>query len=249
MNGFRPARGLTVFTLVAVTAFFGLGIWQVQRHQWRMADLEEKTARIDQPPITLAEAVRDVDASAFRKAEVRGRFELADTILVGPIEHGNGLGARVFTPLHLDGDPDDAPRVLVARGWIPQAETEKFMPPAPGTPESVGEVVELRGLVLPLAMRDAVPGTRTDRRTHFPRFNPDRPALVAKLNAQFPYPLVGVMLQASEAEPGGVPIAEDARPASPVDHRGYAITWFAVGALSLASWIEYGRRRARENSA
>jgi len=39
---------------------------------------------------------------------------------------------------------------------------------------------------------------------------------------------------------------EPAKPASPVDHRGYALTWFAVAMLSFFAWIEYGRRRARE---
>jgi cytochrome oxidase assembly protein ShyY1 len=249
MQGFRPARGLTIYTMVAVTAFFSLGIWQVRRHQWRTADLAAKSARSELAPIALSDAVRDVDASAFRKIELRGRFELADTILVGPVERGTQLGARIFTPLHLEGDSDDAPRVVVARGWVPQADTENFLPREAGTPGSVSDVVDVRGLALPLALRDATAGSRENRRTHFPHFNPDRPALVAKLNAQVPYAFVAVMLQSSESEAGGVPIAEDARPASPVDHRGYAITWFAVGALSLASWIEYGRRRARELSA
>jgi cytochrome oxidase assembly protein ShyY1 len=31
-----------------------------------------------------------------------------------------------------------------------------------------------------------------------------------------------------------------------VDHLGYALTWFSVGALSLLAWVEFGRRRARE---
>ena len=57
------------------------------------------------------------------------------------------------------------------------------------------------------------------------------------------------MLQSIEAEPGGLPIGEPSRPASPVDHRGYALTWFAVAALSFFAWIEYGRRRARELAA
>jgi cytochrome oxidase assembly protein ShyY1 len=132
--------------------------------------------------------------------------------------------------------------VLVDRGWIPQAETQAFMPPESGE----SEPVVVRGLALPLALRDAVPGSRERRRTYFPRFSPDRPGLVAKLNAQLPYALASVMVQSAEPESGGLPIGEAARPVSPVDHRGYALTWFSVGLLSLAAWVEYGRRRARE---
>jgi cytochrome oxidase assembly protein ShyY1 len=119
------------------------------------------------PAVALADAVRDPDGNSFRRAELRGRFELADTVLVGPVERGMELGARVLTPLQLEGEPDGAPRVLVDRG----------------------------------------------------------------------------------CEASGFPLAEPARPVSPVDHRGYAITWFAVAALSLGAWIEYGRRRAREAEA
>ena len=242
MRGFRPDRGPTILTLVAVLAFCSLGVWQVHRYRWRTADLAEKSARIDLPPVTLADAVRDPDGNAFRRAEVHGRFELADTILVGPIERGHELGARVFTPLRIADGPDDAPRVLVDRGWIPQSETADFLPPDSGE----SDVVVVHGLALPLALRDATPGSRERRRTYFPRFSPDRPSLVAKLNAQVPYSLAAVMMQSVEPESGGLPIGEAARPVSPVDHRGYALTWFTVGALSLGAWIEYGRRRARE---
>ena len=64
---------------------------------------------------------------------------------------------------------------------------------------------------------------------------------------QLPYPLLPVMLQSIVPEAGGLPIGEPAQarePRRPL--RAYALTWFAVGALSLFAWIEYGRRRARE---
>jgi surfeit locus 1 family protein len=242
VSGFRPARGPTLLSLGAVLAFCALGVWQVHRHRWRTADLAEKSARIEMAVVALADAERDPDAYSFRRAELRGRFELADTIVVGPVERGLELGARVLTPLRAEGSAADAPRVLVDRGWIPQAETPRFLPPESGE----SDVVEVRGLALPLALRDAVPGSRGERRTYFPRFSPDRPSLVAKLASQLPYALAAVMVQSSESEPGGLPIGEAARPVSPVDHLGYAFTWFAVAALSLGAWIEYGRRCARE---
>ena len=173
--------------MVCVLAFCSLGTWQVRRHLWRTADLAEKSARIELAAVELTQAEVDPDGYAFRRAEVRGRFELADTILVGPVERGHALGARVFTPLRREGSATDAARVLVDRGWIPQSETPRFLPP----PSGESDVVTVRGLVLPLALREAMPGSRDPRRTYFPRFSPDRPGLVAKLNAQLPYALVG----------------------------------------------------------
>lgn len=243
MASFRPGRGPTVLTFAAVLAFASLGAWQVSRYFWRERDLAEKRARIELPVEALADALAEPSAHSFRRASVRGRFELADTVIIGPVERGSALGARVLTPLLREGDPEDAPRVLVDRGWIPQEATAEFLP----AQTERGEPLELVGLALELATRDAVHGSRASRHTHFPRFNPDRPGLVASLAAQLPYDLLPVMLQASAPEqPRGLPIGEPAHPVSPVDHRAYAIQWFAIAALSLLAWVEYGRRLARE---
>ncbi|HTO09470.1 MAG TPA: SURF1 family protein [Myxococcota bacterium] len=247
MSSFQPGRGPTVLTLCAVAAFCALGFWQISRLHWRERDLAEKAARTLLEPVPLAEASRDPRASAFRRVIARGRFELADSMIV-PAERGQELGGRVLTPLREEGAADDTPRVLVDRGWIPEASFQQFLPPDPGSPQALGEPVEVHGLALELATRDAQPGPRTDRKTYQARFNPDRPGVIAKIAAQIPYPLAPVMVQSAEPEPGGLPIGEAAKPASPVDHRAYAITWFAVAALCLAAYVEYGFRRAREQA-
>jgi cytochrome oxidase assembly protein ShyY1 len=55
-----------------------------------------------------------------------------------------------------------------------------------------------------------------------------------------------VQLEGDPATPR--PVAGFERPRSPVDHRGYALIWFASAAACFASWVEFGRRRARESS-
>jgi surfeit locus 1 family protein len=248
MSRFQPGRGPTVLTLCAVAVFCALGVWQISRLHWRTRDLAEKSARTQLAPIPLREASQDPRANAFRRVITRGRFELADTMIV-PAERGQDLGGRVLTPLREEGADDDAPRVLVDRGWIPQDAFPKFLPPDPGTPQSLGEPVEVHGLALELATRDAKPGPRTDRKTYQARFNPDRPGVIKTVAAQIPYPLAPIMVQSAEPEPGGLPIGEAAKPVSPVDHRAYAITWFSVAGLSLLAWIEFGVRRGREEAA
>ena len=246
---FRPGRDITLLTLFAVAVFLGLGYWQLDKH-WRVsAALAEQSARSSRPPVSLAEAESDMATAPFRRVSVRGRFELPDTVLAGPAEHGNRLGANVFTPLRIEGSAEDAPRVLVARGWVPQEEMERFLPPESGE----SDTVEVKGIALILAVprpeEMKAPGSRAARRTHFPRFHPDRPGIVTKIAAQVPYRLEPLLLQSTEVEPGGLPIGETPRPASYIDHRGYAIQWSAIAALSLCAWFEYGRRRARELAA
>lgn len=246
MNGFRPGVALTLISLAAVAFFCALGLWQVNRYQWRTADLAQKSARIELPPVPLAEAARAPEDLAFRRVDARGRFELGDTVLVGGVEHGNEIGYRVLTPLRIDGSADDAPRLLVDRGFIPLDQAKRFLPP---DDPAQSDPVEVHGLVLVLAVPETQHGSRERRETYFAVWNPDRPKRVQAVVEQLPYPLLPVMLQSIEPEPGGLPIGEPARPVSPVDHRGYALTWFTVAALSLGAWIEYGRRRARELAA
>lgn len=256
MAGFRPGLGPTLLTLFVAACFAALGTWQVQRHLWREGDLAAKRARLEQPPVSLADALRDPGGHAFRHSAVRGRLELADTVVVSPVARGHELGARIVTPLRLEGKPPEAPRLLVARGWVPAEAVSGFLPPEPpasgpadGPEAPLGDPLEARGILLELAVGEGAPGSRAARQTHRSRFNPDRPGLVAKIQAQLPYPLLPVLLQATENEAGGLPIGEPVRPVSPVDHRTYAFTWFAASALALVTWFEYGRRRARELGA
>jgi cytochrome oxidase assembly protein ShyY1 len=253
--GFRPGLGPTLLTFFVAACFAALGTWQVQRHLWREGDLATKRARLEQPTVSLADALRDPAGHAFRRSRVRGRFELADTVVVSPVARGHELGARIVTPLRLEGEPEQAPRLLVARGWVPAEAVSRFLPPDPaapagaleaGTQAALGDAAQLEGVVLELAVGEGVPGSRAARQTHRSRFNPDRPGLVAKIQAQLPYPLLPVLLQATQSEAGGLPIGEPVQPVSPVDHRTYAFTWFAASALALVTWFEYGRRRARE---
>ena len=183
VSGFRPARGPTLLTLVAVLAFCALGVWQVRRYQWRTADLAEKSARIELAPVSIADAERDPDAFAFRRAELRGRFELADTILVGPVERGHELGARVFTPLRTRG---------LARRRAARAGRSRLDPAGRDAEASCrpsrARATSSSCTAWRSRSRCATPSPAhaSGAARYFPRFSPDRPGLVAKLNAQLP---------------------------------------------------------------
>jgi surfeit locus 1 family protein len=233
-------------TLAAVVLFTSLGVWQVRRHFWREGDVAEKRARMTAPPVAIDDALADPDAFAWRRVAVRGRFELADTVLFGPVPRRQEVGARVLTPLRLTGSADGAPRVLVDRGWIPQEAFDRFLPGEPGT---LGPEIEIDALALELAVGAQAPGSRDARKTHVKHFEPGRARPVEKLQAQIPYPLAPVFLQATASESGGLPVAETAEPTSPVSHLTYAGIWLAVAALCAATWWENGRRRARESHA
>lgn len=234
---FRPGRAQTLLTALAVAVFCALGTWQVRRLHWRRAWLVERNARIDLPPLPIAQVLARPQDFPDRRAIARGRFDTTQTVLVERAPRGAELGDRVLTPLRLADADGEAPALLVDRGWIPVSEGERFLhEPAPSAD------VEVTGLVLPLGLGDARPGSVQPRRTEWIHFDPARSG--PGLQAQLPYPLAPLMLQRQE-DGGGWPAGGVTRPTSPVDHRAYAITWFALAALALAAWLEHGLSQGR----
>lgn len=232
--------------LLAVALFAALGSWQVSRRQWRNADLAAKNASIDRPPVTLAEVLADPAAHAWRRATAAGRYDRARSIVVGPDVLEDRRGARVFTPLVLDGAASEAPRLLVDRGWIPASEIARFEASDP--PSDDEPMRTITGLVFPLAVAEAPVGPKdlpagVTIQT-FAHFDPKKPLQAAALQSALPYPLLPVLLQ-SEGDGSASPKASLSRPESPVNHTGYALFWFGLAAGAVVTWISLGRERAR----
>jgi len=232
--------------LVAVALFAALGTWQVSRRQWRNADLAAKNASIDLPPVPLAAALADPGAHSWRRATASGRYDRARSIVVGPDVLGDRRGARVFTPVALEGAAPDAPRLLVDRGWIPSSEIARFGERDPARDDE--PVRALTGLVFPLAVEGAPVGPPDlplgVAIQTFAQFDPRKPLQVAALQAALPYPLLPVLLQ-SEGDGSELPVAHLSRPTSPVNHLGYALFWFGLALGAVATWIALARERGR----
>jgi len=236
--------------LVTVALFAALGSWQVSRRQWRNADLAAKNASIDLPPVPLADVLADPAGHAWRRATASGRYDRARSIVVGPDVQGDRRGARVFTPLALDGSAPDAPRLLVDRGWIPANEIANFR--HEDLPREDEPARSITGLVFRLAVQGAAhgpadlpPGITIQTFAHF---DPKQPIQAAALLSALPYPLLPVLLQ-SEGDGSAAPAATLSRPVSPVNHLGYALFWFGLAAGAVATWLGLGRERARTLAA
>ncbi len=242
MARFRPGLAPTAGVIVAVAALAALGVWQVQRLKWRNADIAAKNALIDREPVPWVDVLADPSAYAWRRTTVQGAFDGSQSIVVYPVAFELADGGRILTPLRVDG-PTDARAVLVDRGFVPTDRLEAVR--SADRPE--GHVM-VTGVVKPLALSGAEPGSAASHRDHWIRFDPSKPAQLAPLEAQLPYRLAPVLIQA-EDDGSDAPLhgAVD-RPVSPVDHKSYAITWFLAAAAVLATWLEYGFREGRREA-
>lgn len=237
---FRPGLAPTLFALGSVAALCALGTWQVRRLHWKQALLAEWNARIDLPPATLEEVLADPDRFQYRRVLARGAYETEHSILVEPVPRGMFQGAHVLTPLRVGAPQAGGAVILVDRGWIPTGELERFLAEDP----SRGPV-DVTGLVFALAAPSTAPASAASRRVHWLHFDPTRAAQVSELQAQLPHPLARVLVQREDAGDEALPLGGFERPRSRVDHRSYAITWYAMAAVAVGTWIGWGIQQGR----
>lgn len=114
-------RDLILLSVLAAGAFAilaGLGIWQLQRLEWKRDLISRLEERMSAEPVTLAEvderqnAGRDIE---YLRVRVKGEYLHSKERHLYTVQGGTA-GWRVFTPLELPSGRI----VMVDRGFIPQ---------------------------------------------------------------------------------------------------------------------------------
>lgn len=102
-----------VLLLAGFAVFVGLGLWQLQRLEWKEGILAQIEAQIAADPGPLP-AVPDPEADTYRPVIVSGQFENAE-LLVLVSSRDWGPGFRVIAPF-VTGD---GRRIMIDRGFVP----------------------------------------------------------------------------------------------------------------------------------
>jgi surfeit locus 1 family protein len=231
---FRPTLWPTLITVPTLIALIALGLWQLERLEWKESLIFERQSRSQAPAAHLPDGLDQPYGLEFQAVRVRGRF-LHDSELYLAARAFNGrVGLNVVTPLALD----DGRILLVNRGWIPERRRD----PATRPEGQVPGVLELTGLLRLPGWKGPswlVPDNQPDENIWFWV----EPAAMAKAGGIGPG-IEDVYLDAGPAEnPGGLPKGGQTRIELPNDHLQYALTWFAL-ALSLAViYVIYHLRR------
>lgn len=119
--------------------------WQVNRRQWKLALMEERSTALAAAPQPLRALVPEVsaglsDAAQYKRVTLAGEFDHTAQVLVGPRSApagagvgggapagaANASGCDVVTPLQL---ADGSGRVLVNRGWVPRESVASIEQP------------------------------------------------------------------------------------------------------------------------
>lgn len=231
----RARRFLTGFLLVLVAVFLALGTWQVQRLFWKRDLIARVESRVHAEPVPApgraAWAAVSRERDEYRRVTATGLFQHDRTVLVQAVTE-RGAGFWVLTPLRL---PDDA-TVLVNRGFVPADRRD----PA----ERVGSELAAGPVAVTGLLRLSEPGggfLRTNDPAGDRWFSRDVAAIAA---AKGLFEVAPYFIDADATpNPGGLPIGGMTVVAFRNSHLVYALTWYALAAMSAAGVWHAQRRR------
>lgn len=219
----------TIVVIAGVIFLAWLGVWQLNRLEERRAFNQYVAARWDQEPfdLTAGNLPGDINELEYRRVALGGDFDYANQIVLKNQNLGNMPGVNLVTPMVLE----DGRAILVARGWVPFAEsTAEFWPQfeEPTDATIVGMLQEsqtMAGAKLP-------EGAQTEW------FRID----IGAIQPQMPYELLPVFVT-QLPEPGraytDLPHREVPFTIEEGNHFSYAIQWFMFAAILGIGYIQF----------
>lgn len=223
---------------ILVSVLTGLGLWQWQRGQHRLADLEAARAMGTAPVFRLDGWPTEPTSLAHARVEATGEYDAEHQVLIDNQVYGGRAGFHVVTPLRIDGG-DTA--VLVNRGWIPLGQDRRELPDVviPAGRRTIAGTVKLPPQQLFSLERD---------RAEDAPWEPVWQHLdLRHMEDAFPYPVLPIVVQLDPGAEAGF-VRDWARPDARqwvARHRAYALQWFALAAAVLGVWGYTAFRRIR----
>jgi len=221
-NNFRrPQLIPTLFIIVATITLSFLGVWQLQRLQWKNNLVTQIDAAQNLPALgTLPENFGGLE---YRKVALTGKFEYDKVLHLIGRQIGNFPGFFMLTPLVLE---DDGRVILVNRGFAPVNKEAK--------PEGTQTI---EGVIRPAR----------EKRFFAPENIPTKNVWfyedVLAMSDATEINLTPVIIeQIGKNEAGKFPILSDGKINLRNDHLGYAITWLATAVIGLIMFGFYHKK-------
>ena len=223
--------GLTVAAALLFLLLVGLGVWQVQRLQWKEALIADAAPAAALPPAPPAEVFASASPE-FRKVVLTcPGLSTAPYVELQSI-HGGQAGVRLISACR---DPQHAEVLLVDRGFV--ADTISARPPVAASDEPARLVAEVRATPAPGPMAVAA------RDRHF--FARDNAAMAAALSVDGPVS-PWTLFALDSSNPDWAALQPSAPPAAfSNNHLGYALTWFGLALALVGFYVALLRRKLK----
>jgi surfeit locus 1 family protein len=230
-------RPLWKFTLAMLPLFLGcvaLGVWQLERLQWKLALIAQADRNLGSSPIPVEQAlVLGPEAAQYRRVTLNGWFENSKEAYVFGTAAGGAVVYHVITPFRTN----NSRVLLVDRGIVPESLRDPRTRPA-------GELAGDRRIIGVWRIPDA-PGlfTPAPNAADHIWYAGDVKGIARDENLNLAAP---VLVEADATpNPGGWPKGGQTIVHFRNEHLQYAITWFALAAVILGGWIAFHISRGR----
>lgn len=236
---FRPLLWPTIMTLIMLPVLLGLGVWQLQRLDWKHGLIATMEERLAAPPVALPPADEwarlDPEMIDYRHMSATGHFDNAHEFHYFTQDDQGAAGYSLLVPLLLKGGG----AIIVDRGFVPQ--DKKAPETRPGS-QIEGEVT-VTGIVRRPGRRGAFDGDNDLAKNIW--YVRD-PALMAQSISLAP---VAPFLLEADPVPGAdtkaLPRPGAARVELTNPHLQYALTWFSFAVILIVIYIAYHRANGR----
>lgn len=235
----RSLVALTLFTLAGLLILCSLGIWQLQRLEWKLGIIARVESRMKAPAEPLPPPVIWPALAAgdyeYKRVRLHGTFEHDKEVYVFRASGAGaqGPGFHVLTPLRLA----NGGHVLVNRGFVPEALRDAAKRAAG---QIAGETSLTGYLRKPEDRNRFTPADKPADRLWYTR-DPSAMAGALKLANVAPF----VVDADATPNPGGWPRGGATIVSIRNDHLSYALTWFGLAATLLAIYGLVVWRRMR----
>lgn len=231
----RPIRiwPILLATLVGTAILVNLGMWQLQRLQWKEGLLAKLAANAAAPPVSLAEAAARPDPE-YMRVSFTGQYRHDAWMKMISTFQGS-QGWTIITPVVTA----DGYTVIVDRGRVPGQMLEHFSRPE-------GDVV-IEGVIRTYRRGQGMFDPENDPKANL-WYWWDLPAMLAAgglPEGLKPFPYVVQLLPSGTT--AYFPRPEEPKANLTNNHLGYAITWFglALTLLGVAGVYVYDLKRRK----
>lgn len=230
----RPYPGFTIAAAVLFTILCGLGVWQLERLQWKLELIATVNRHMADAPLGLDQVLRlPAEEAQYRHVTVQGRFAHAKEAYVFTTDTAGDAVYHVLTPFTVT----DGRVLMVDRGMVP---ADRLLP-ASRTAGNVAGLTRVTGVWrVPDAPGFFTPPPDPARRIWYAR---DLSAIAAADHVVLAAPVV---IEADAAtNPGGWPKGGQTVVSFRNQHLSYAVTWFGLAACLLGVWLAYHISKGR----
>ena len=225
---------LTILAVALLGVLLALGVWQVQRMQWKEGLIAGAEAADELPPVPLAEALK-TENPEFRRVILTCRgLAAAPYVELQSIDHSDA-GVRLVSACRPEGlEGDGGPTLLVDRGFVSAEVSAR--PPV--------KAADTMPVVISGVLRRApAPSALTPPPAQGRFYGRDAEAMAAALKIEGPVSPFTVFATTS-TNPDWLALKPSAPPAAfSNNHLGYALTWFGLAAALIAFYGVLLRRR------